>query len=287
MQTLKNKLMSGIWLIDTERLAAVISQAELRVKAGMELTAADAQSSVSGRIAVIGIQGVITYKYGFDTMFMGGTSALGIKSQIGQAIKDKSITSIILDIDSPGGSVFGIQELADYIRAAKKEKPIYAISNPTMASAAYWIGSNATSVSAVPSGEVGSVGVVVATADYSQMLENEGIKVNIIKSGEYKWEGNPYEPLSEEGRNYLQSQTDSIYEKFIGSVAKGRGVETSKVKSDFGNGRMLLAGDAYNSGMIDAVETLPELIARASAGLANNRFRAVAETYKRKLKLTN
>ena len=127
-------------------------------------------------------------------------------------------------LDSPGGSVYGVSELADEIMNARAQKPVIAIANSLAASAAYWIGCSASELYVTPGGEVGSIGVWQAHFDYSQALAAEGVTPTLISAGKYKVEGNPYAPLGEDALGFMQSRVDDYYAVFTKSVARGRGV---------------------------------------------------------------
>ncbi|WP_052688250.1 S49 family peptidase [Xanthomonas sp. MUS 060] len=92
-----------------------------------------------------------------------------------QALADDTVSQILIDIDSPGGSVYGVAELADQIQSARSIKPVVAVANSLAASAAYWIGCAAGELYVTPGGEVGSIGVWQAHFDYSQALAADGV----------------------------------------------------------------------------------------------------------------
>ena len=163
-------------------------------------------------------------------------------------------------MNSPGGQVGGIEELSKKIFDARGTKPIVAVANHLMASAAYWIGTAADEIVVTPSGEVGSIGVFAAHQDISAQLEKEGIKVSLIKAGKYKAEANPYEPLSEEARAAIQENVSDIYGSFVDAVARNRGVKSAAVRTGFGEGRVVSAKQAIELGMADRIGTLDEVI---------------------------
>lgn len=217
-----------------------------------------------GSVAVIPIQGVISQKINLvdNLSGPGGTSTEMVTRQVKEAADDASITTILLDIDSPGGSVFGVQELGDVIMAARDKKRVVACANSMAASAAYWLASCASEVVVSPGGMVGSVGVFQMHEDISKAAEQEGVKTTFIQAGKYKTEGNPFEPLSAEARASLQDQVNAYYDMFIKAVARGRGMAQTAVRSGFGEGRMVLAADAVKQGMADRVGTLDATLGR-------------------------
>jgi signal peptide peptidase SppA len=191
------------------------------------------------------------------------------------ALNDRNISSIIFQIDSPGGALDGIPELADEIFAARGRKKIIAIANTMAASAAYWIASSADEVVVTPSGSVGSIGVFAVHEDLSKALDMAGVKVSLVSAGKYKVEGNPYEPLSDGARTNTQYQVNSFHQMFVQAVARGRNVSSLDVRRKFGEGRIVLAASAVRAGMADRVATLDQTLARIGAGNGKS-ARAVA-----------
>lgn len=211
--------------------------------------------------ALVSMRGVALYDVEyqpmcFSTFLLAQTiSALGNDPQIGM---------IVLNVDSPGGVVTGVQEAADAIYAARQNKPIVALVNPLCASAAYWLASQANEIVSVPSGDIGSVGVFILHAECSGMLEQQGVKPTFIfaKDSPYKVDGNAYEPLSDTAREEFQTGVDEVMADFVKAIARGRGVPASKVISDFGKGRTLDARKAKAAGMIDRIATANVALAR-------------------------
>jgi signal peptide peptidase SppA len=186
------------------------------------------------------------------------------RTKLVQALADDpSIASIVLWCDTPGGDVRGIPELADAVWAARSKKNVVAIVEPLCASAGYWIASQAGSIIACPSGDIGSVGVFMAHTDCSAFNEKQGMKVTYIHAGQYKVEGNSNEPLSDNAKAYYQSEVDVIHHQFVGAVARGRRVTKETVLSKFGQGRCFSAAAALRAGMIDHIALADEALMMA------------------------
>lgn len=216
-------------------------------------------------VQVIRLHGVVTPRGG-GGWFDFGVSCTAVVRQLREALADDRVTRIVLDIDSPGGDVVGVVELAEEIYKARGEKRITAVANGTMASAAYWIGSAADEVVVTPSGMAGSIGVVAVHMDYSEQLAQYGIKPSLIYAGAHKVEGNPYEPLGDEARAEIKRDVDRYYQMFVADVAKHRGVNRSMVQNDFGQGRVMGAKAAVQMGMADRVGTLDDVIYSTGRG---------------------
>lgn len=220
-------------------------------------------------VGVINVEGVLGPKMNLFMQVSGGASTQMIANDFKKAIADPSIKSILLMIDSPGGTVTGTQELAQLIFGSRGEKPIVAFSNSVMASAAYYIAAAADRV--FISGDnvqVGSIGVILSHVDQSQSDLNSGLKTTIMSAGAYKAIGNPSQPLSADGQAYLQSLLDDTYATFIHDVGVYRGVSAEVVHADMADGRLFQGQDAIKAGLVDGVSTLDQLLSDMSAGVA-------------------
>lgn len=243
----------------TEEIAARIIDP---LAARREAAASGGMPNNGGAVMVIPIVGTIVPRGEQLTDGSGSISAEAIGRYFRAAIGDPNVRAVVFDIHSPGGSVYGVDELADEILAARGTKPIVAVANALAASAAYRIAASADELVVTRSGEVGSIGVYAMHQDLSRALDTLGVKVTLISAGKYKVEGNPFEPLSEEARAAMQSQIDAYYQSFVAGVAKGRGVGVAAVRENFGQGRTVLATEAVRLGMADRIGTLQDTIAR-------------------------
>ncbi len=220
-----------------------------------------------GKIAVIPIMGPISQRLGMVSLFFGGTAIEGLRATLGQALADPDVAAIILDVDSPGGTVSGVPELANDIHGARGIKPIVAVANTLAASAAYWLASSADELIVSPSGEVGSIGVFALHENLKGMLTQRGVEITPIVAGKYKLEGNPFEPLGETARQAIQDRVNEYYEMFVATVARNRGVTPSDVRNGFGEGRVVGPKQAVATGMADRIATMDETIARLAASV--------------------
>ena len=223
-----------------------------------------AASSAGLGIAVLPLYGVVTQRGNMvdDISGPGSTSTQKFTSALRQVLADDTVGQILIDIDSPGGSVYGVAELATEIVKARAQKPVVAVANSLAASAAYWIGCSAGEFYVTPGGEVGSIGVWQAHFDYSKALEEEGVKPTLISAGKFKVEGNPYVPLDPEAQAFMQSRVDDYYNAFIKAVAKGRGVSVADVRDGMGEGRVLGADAALVAKMVDGIATFDDVLAK-------------------------
>lgn len=273
-------------MFEAEGLAGLrqlaLARAELVVGPGLRAAAGaeDARGGPGARpaksgVAVLPILGLISQRGGIDAECNLMASSAQVAEDVKFLAADPSVSAIVLEVDSPGGSVFGIPEAAAAIRDARASKPIVAHANSIAGSAAYWLFSQATEGMVSPSGQVGSIGVWSAHADISKELELKGRKVTLVYAGKYKVEGHPFAPLEDEARGQIQSEVNRYYDMFVRDVARGRKAPTDTVRGGFGEGRMVGAKPAVEMGMADAVGTLDEAIRRAAA-LGDERKRQAA-----------
>ena len=224
-------------------------------------------------VAVLPIEGVIAKRMNMFTQISGGISTELAARDLQAAIDDPAVHSIILAIDSPGGTVDGTITLASAVAACPK--PIVTLASGTMASAAYWIGSAANACYITDATTVvGSIGVVATHTDVSKSQEAQGIKTTEIAAGKYKRIASNYEPLSKEGRQTIQDQVDYTYALFVDAVATQRGVSSNKVLSDMADGRIFIGQQAIDAGLVDGVSTLGALVQQLNANRASGIPRA-------------
>lgn len=272
------------WSILPGKMAEILSVLAMRA-AGHTFTAEEIQARIGepqppmpskrGAVAVLPLRGVIAHRMGTMEESSGGMSAERFTAMVKAATAEESIGAIVIDVDSPGGTIAGVPEAADAVFAARESKRVVAVANATMASAAYWIASQAHEIVAIPSAldrSIGSIGVFTVHQDLSAHLEKEGVKVTLIKAGKHKAEANPFEPLSDDLKAEIQASVDAAYASFLSAVARGRGVSASAVKGGYGEGRALSAVDAKAVGLIDRIATMEDVLGglvgrRQSAGM--------------------
>ncbi len=224
-----------------------------------------------GAIAVIPVAGVLSQKDNWLSSYFGWSTCRGIQKSLALAVSDPSVGAIMLEFDSPGGSVFGIAELAAAIGEARAQKPVAAYVNSLCASAAYWLACACDSIMVTQSGQVGSIGVYMEHDDVSGMLDAQGVKVTLVSAGKFKTEGNPYEPLSAEARQAMQDAVDIYYAAFVKAVAAGRSTSQTAVRDGMGQGRVLDAARALKANMVDGIATMDGAVSKLGARMGKGR----------------
>lgn len=217
----------------------------------------------TGGVAVIPLHGVIAPRMNLLSDISGGATFEEATMQLREAVAAPAVSTIVLDWDSPGGSVAGATEFAREVLKARAVKPVISQANFQMCSAAYWTGACATKIIASPSAMVGAIGVYTIHEDLSKALDQLGVKLTYISAGKYKVDGNETEPLSDTARARMKAIVDSKYARFVADVALGRNVPEASIRNGYGEGSVLTADEAQKLGMVDEIATLDETLARA------------------------
>lgn len=207
----------------------------------------------------------------------GGTSTVVARRRIRNAVGNGSVRAILLQIDSPGGTVSGTHDLADDVAAAARQKPTFAYVEDLGASAAYWVASQATKVYANPTAMIGSIGTYAVIEDYSEQAEMLGIKVHVIRAGAFKGAGEPGTEITAEQLAEWQRIVDELNGFFVRGVAAGRSLDMEKV-NDLADGRVHIGAAAKKLKLIDGVQSLDETLGQlARTSKPRTRSNAMAE----------
>lgn len=251
----------GLWMIEPHWFGVavesykagtyIVPQASADAVERMDTLAVDSRGT-----AVISIEGLITKG---DSKF-GGTNSIRVRRAIRPAAADSDVKAIMLKIDSPGGTVAGIEELAADIKAARLQKPVFAHIDDFGASAAFWIAAMTESISANSMAEIGSIGVVSVIEDSSEAAEKEGVVVHVLSSGPFKGAGVPGTVITAEHLAVWQALVDDIHQSFVSAVATGRGMSEAAVQ-EIADGRMHLAPAALKMGLIDRIALFDDALA--------------------------
>ncbi len=176
-------------------------------------------------------------------------------STIADLQADSDNVGIILDVDSPGGTVYEADEVYLRLLEYAKEKPVHAYFESLAASGGYYISCAASHITANRNTLTGSIGVIAGQAvDLTGLMDKYGVKVESFHSGRNKTLGNFYEPLTDEQREIMQSISDECYEQFVSIVAESRKMKTDEVKK-LADGRVYTANQARKNGLVDLVGT--------------------------------
>lgn len=284
-----NLAAGHVWMIDQAKAREIAAFLALRADGASSWDqepkpVAYAGEPVSGRrgpVHVLRLHGTIMPRAGMMSRMSGGVSMEAFQQAFRAAAEDSTAQAIVLDVDSPGGIVDLVPETAAMVYAARRaDRPIVAVANTMMASAAYYIGSAADEIVVTPSGDVGSIGVYGMFDDMSEAFKMRGVNRTVIRSGPRKAEG-AFGPLDDEARAHFQAGADAAYDMFVQAVARHRGVSAAVVRADpekeaahFGGGRAYSAREAVRLGMADRVDTFENTLMRVAQGRRSRRTSA-------------
>lgn len=273
-------VLSSTWLIDERKMSEILAFLEFRAQGGRidddkvkEMFASEPMAGNEiffdedgNKIDVDGIRyltvsGTMAPKMNLMMTFSGGTSTQRLSRQLREAEADDSVRTVLIDVDSPGGTASGTEEARQALFSLRQKKRTVVVARNIMASAAYYFGSAATEVFATPSTEVGSVGVYQVLQEITRAAENAGYKFEVIRAGALKASGIPYEKLTDERRASIQARVDAVYEMFVNSVAENLGINADVVIKSFGQGTVFMADEARARGMIHGVALFEDVLA--------------------------
>lgn len=254
--------------LDSVRAAAFTPKAETR----------SAPYVRDGNVAVVSIEGPLAQRAWSCWVFEGdGYDA--IQARVFAALEDRTVSAVVLRIDSPGGEVAGCTEAVRAIQAAKKTagKPIVAYADEMACSAAYELACACDEIVVPDSGYAGSIGVIATLLDESKALELEGVAVNLVTSGARKADGHSAQPLSAEARAAIQAEVDHLAGIFFNVVAESRNIAVADVRAL--EAGVFLGADAVAKGLADHVGNLRFAIDRAAELATTNEARASANAF--------
>ena len=193
---------------------------------------------------VIPIAGVIGKSLSPLEKMTGAVDVSDIADTIDEYAMNPQVTRIAFQVSSPGGTVTGVEELANKVRNIAK--PTMAYSNTEVASAAYWIAAASDKLVVSGSSTVGSVGVYMVVADYSEAAKAEGVKMIVLKAGQHKAIGVPGVEVTDAQQAHLQEGVDEIHADFKAAVLKTR----KMVKAEDMEGQVFSGKQAAQRGLV-------------------------------------
>lgn len=224
--------------------------------------------SLHGNVAVISIRGsLVNNDSPWLRYYEGVTGYPAIREALIYAVHHADVKGILLDIESGGGAVSGVEDTHNLVAQVGKVKPVWAFSGGSMCSAAYWFGCAAKKVFTARTTIMGSIGIINTHIEYSKALEKEGVGVTQTRSGKYKALASPYEPLSDAAKAKIKDQVDHLYGVFIDQVADARGVSKDLADEKMGQGREFIGDQSVSVGLADAVTTFDQVMSRFAATL--------------------
>ena len=230
-----------------------------------------------GTVAIVPVTGVLrprAVRSWFRTITDGALNV--IAHDLDLVASDRGVDSIVLAVDSPGGQVTGVDELADLIRRIDAEKPVHAHVSGWGASGGFWLPCAARRLTLTRTSEVGSIGVLTTYFDFSKFDERIGIEeIKVISTQSPLKQA---DPKTKAGFEAIQARMDALAEIFIADVARGRGVDVDTVRTQFGQGDLVIAEEAVAVGMADAVDSLEAVVTALNSSTTTGGLRMSEST---------
>lgn len=272
---LKQHTLPDLLWAGTQHSLAIAIEAHSQIMAGPFNSTNDDEDedapynfSIQGEVGVITIRGSLTNSDSPYNRYYGMTGYPDIRKALVYAAERSDVKAILLDISSGGGAVNGVSDTGDLISMVDEQvKPVYAVTDGTMASAAYWLGSSARKVYASKTSVVGSIGVIMTHMEYSKALKEAGVGVNVIRAGEFKALLNSYEPATKAALEQAGKQLAVAYDIFVGHVADARGVTVSYADQHMAQGREFMGQEALDANLVDGIASFDAVLSMISASV--------------------
>lgn len=257
-------------------LAADISEdtlVKLRAEREARLAQQDAQQQQAPGVAVIGVYGTIVPRGSLMVEYCGAVDPHTLADRVTEAAQDPSVHSIVLDIHSGGGAVTGIRVAEEAIRRAREAKPVVAVANSVMCSAALWLGAQASELVAAPGAEIGSIGCIGTHVDEQAALDLEGLKVTYVRSNPGKALGQSAESMTDAVLAQWQDEINRVEGDFVQALALGRRMALADAQA-LATGHVWFGQEAVDVGLADRVATLGDVLREQSAAAASATVRS-------------
>lgn len=259
----------GPWAMETEWFRSALDQVNLGLwpmRSCADIEAAERATPVRvdpGSDGIVRLQIMGPMMKG-ESKFSGCCNTLALRRQVQTARSDPAVKGILFEIDSPGGMVNGTDELAREVALATKAKPTAATIEGIGASAAYWVASQCDYVFATRASEVGSIGAMTVVVDSSEADAKKGYKVHVVSTGPLKGSFVAGAPVTDEQLAYAQDRVDSSNRLFLAALESGRKRQYDKNAEVWKSGRVWIASEAKEMGLIDGIEESEKVGARHS-----------------------
>jgi protease IV len=225
-----------------------------------EATVVAGAGKTTDKIIVISLRGVITSSLGGD---LGETMVDDLKIAFRQATDDKHVKAIVFRVDSPGGEVTASDEIYTAVREAREKKPVVVCMDSVAASGGYYVSCGGSYLIANETTITGSIGVIIETLSYYQLLGKVGVETVVFKSGKFKDTLNGGRPMTPEEKEYIQALVMQTYDKFLGIVASERKLPADELRNGIADGRIVSGKDAKTSKLIDEVGHIEQAYEKA------------------------
>lgn len=217
-----------------------------------EATVVDASGSSPDKIALISLRGIISSSMDGT---LGGSMVDDIKTALHQASEDPKVKAVVLEVNSPGGEVTASDVIYNAVRQVrdKSKKPVIIYMDSVAASGGYYVACAGSHIIANETTLTGSIGVIIETLNYQQLMGKIGIDTVVFKSGKMKDMLSGSRTMTDQEKEYVQGLVMETYDKFVGIVATERKLPVEGLKSGIADGRVISGRDAKKEKLIDSL----------------------------------
>jgi len=235
--------------------------------------------------AIVTMTGKLMNRASWMDSMSGLESYANVERVLAEALADPDVSRIVLEVDSPGGTVAGAFDFAERVFESRGSKPIIAAPSEMAASAAYLVASAADEIVIPQTGSVGSVGVVVALLNREKAMQKAGLAMTYIFAGDKKVDGNPFEPLPDRVRAEIQEEIDDTYALFVDRVAKYRRMSPAAVRAT--QAGMYSGQKAIEAGFADRIDSFANVVTHSRRDAARTGSRTSLATQSQEVSMTD
>ncbi len=259
--------------LELVQLQAELRRAEEDVEAAFGDGQMDYMMQRHGNLALINVNGNLVKSDSWYNRYYGQVSYQELRRAISMALTDNDTDGIVLMMNTPGGSASGADAMASFFSKANKVKPVYAYAETDMCSGGYYLAAPCTKIYGQRAASIGSIGVVMVHFSYLKMYKEAGIEPTVLRAGEYKALGTPYEELDKKSRAALDKSLDDYFVMFNEHVVANRKAFSSvdQFRASAGEGRVFLGEEAKEIGLVDAVADMEDALVSMSGLAARSR----------------
>lgn len=217
------------------------------------------------KIAHIDLEGIIASADAADLLFgsSGESKVDRIKDQLKRAVEDESVKAIVLRINSPGGEVTASDTIYNAVLQAREKKPVVVFMDAMAASGGYYVACGATEIVAGETTLTGSIGVIIQSISYGDLMGKVGVETRTFKSGEFKDMLSGSREMTEPERELVDGLVMEMYDRFVGIVSEARNIPEPKLRTEIADGRVFTGRQAHEAGLVDSNGYIEDAYARA------------------------
>lgn len=220
----------------------------------------DEGADSTDKIVVIPLEGIIANG---QPGALGDNMVEDFKRALDQARRDPKVKAVIISVDSPGGEITASDVLYNSLKEFTRHKPSIIYFNSIGASGAYYTACGASYIMCNATTFTGSIGVIISTLNYRELFGKVGLESVIFKSGKFKDMLNGAREMSPEEKAYVEGLVMRSYDRFVGIVARARGLEEQSLRNGVADGRILSGTDAWEAKLVNELGYIEDAYTKA------------------------